>query len=192
VRPVVIFQTDGDELAILRQYSGPGRVPETLLRPFSLADVYHAAENSGATVYTVIPGPRLIGLSSDERLKRGLGILEAHDEFSRAAGGPPLTTPWRSLPVDFVNREVERLLARQKALAVLAELTGGWTQFLEDPSQAAGIYSRISSDITQRYVVGYYPTNKARDGSRRKVSVEVRGHPEYTLLGRKAYRAPKD
>ena len=192
VRPVVIFQTDGDELAILRQNSGPGKPPENLLRPFSLADVYHAAEGSGATVYTVIPGPRLIGLSSDERLKRGLGILEAHEEFARAAGAPPLTTPWRSLPVAFVNREVERLLARQKALAVLAELTGGWTQFLEDPSQAAGIYSRISSDIGQRYVVGYYPTNKARDGSRRKVSVGVRGRPDYTLLTRKAYRAPKD
>jgi VWFA-related protein len=192
VRPIVIFQTDGDELAILRGHSGAGRLPATLMRPFSLADVYHAAEHSGATVYSVIPGPRLIGLSKDEQLKRGVGILEAHDEVARAAGGPPLTTPWRALPVAFLQREVERLLVRQKALAGLAELTGGWTEFLEGPAQAAGIYSRISSDVVSRYVVGYYPTNKARDGARRKVSIEVRGHPEYTLLGRRSYRAPQE
>jgi VWFA-related protein len=191
VRPVVIFQTDGDELTILRRPGGEDRSP-LLRRPFSLADVYHAAEGSGATVYSVIPGPRLIGLSSDERLKRGLGMLEAQDLAASAAGGPPRATLWRSLPVAQIERQVERLHTTQKALAVLAELTGGWTQFLEDPSQAASIYSRISSDIGLRYVVGYYPTNKARDGARRKVSIEVRGHPEYTLLGRRAYRAPRD
>jgi hypothetical protein len=77
-------------------------------------------------------------------------------------------------------------------VAGLAALTGGWTEFLEDPSQAAGIYSRIASDVGSRYVVGYYPTNKARDGSRRRVSIEVRGHPEYVLVGRKSYRAPQE
>ncbi|HEX6184191.1 MAG TPA: VWA domain-containing protein [Pyrinomonadaceae bacterium] len=191
VRPVVVFQTDGDELTILRRPGGEDR-HSGLRRPFSLADVYRAAEISRATVYSVIPGPRLIGLSSGERLKRGLGILEAHDLAAQAAGAPPLTTPWRSLPVTFIEREVEKLHRMQKALALLAEMTGGWTSFLETPSQAAGIYSRISADIGHRYVVGYYPTNKARNGVHRKVNVEVRGHPEYTLIGRKSYRAPKD
>jgi VWFA-related protein len=191
VRPVVVFQTDGDELTILRRPGGEDR-SSTLRRPFSLADVYRAAELSRATVYSVIPGPRLIGLSSDERLKRGLGILEAQDLAAQAAGGPPRATLWRSLPVAQIERAVERLHTMQKALAVLAEMTGGWTAFLEAPSQAAEIYSRVSADIGHRYVVGYYPANKTRDGARRKVSVEVRGHPEYTLVGRKSYRAPKE
>jgi VWFA-related protein len=191
VRPVVVFQTDGDELTILRRPGGEDRSPN-LRRPFSLADVYRAAELSRATVYSVIPGPRLIGLSSDERLKRGLGILETHDLAAQAAGAPPPATPWRSLLVFQIEREVERLHRMQKALALLADMTGGWTAFLEAPSQAAGIYSRVWADIGHRYVVGYYPTNKARDGKQRKVSIEVRGHPEYTLVGRKSYRAPKD
>lgn len=192
VRPVVVFQTDGDELAILRRPGGGNRLPETLRRPYSLADVYRVAELSRATVYSVIPGPRLIGLPSGERLKRGRSMLEAHDEVARANGAPPLAIPWAALPVAQLEREVERLHATQAALAGLASLTGGWTEFLEDPSRAAAIYKRISSDVGSRYAVGYYPTNRARDGARRKVKIEVRGHPEYTLLGRTFYRAPKE
>jgi len=32
----------------------------------------------------------------------------------------------------------------------------------------------------------------APSGARGRLSVEVRGHPEYTLLGRRSYLAPKD
>jgi hypothetical protein len=78
----------------------------------------------------------------------------------------------------------------QQALAAVAPLSGGWTEFLEQPTQAQGIYSRIMSDISQRYIVGYYPTNKERDGKRRRMNFEVKGHPEYTILGRRSYFAP--
>jgi len=47
------------------------------------------------------------------------------------------------------------------------------------------------SDINERYIVGYYPTNKERDGKRRKITIEVKGHPDYTILGRRTYLAPK-
>ena len=72
----------------------------------------------------------------------------------------------------------------------LGTLTGGWADFLEEPAQAAAIYERIFADVGLRYVVGFYPTNKARDGGRRRMNIEVRGHPEYTVWGRKAYYAP--
>jgi hypothetical protein len=58
------------------------------------------------------------------------------------------------------------------------------------PSQASEIYARIFSDINRRYVVGYYPTNKQHDGKRRKINIEVKGHPEYLVMGRKSYYAP--
>jgi VWFA-related protein len=194
VRPVVIFQTDGDELAVLRLSAD---ADATLRRPFSLGDVYRAAEGSRATVYSVIPGPRLIGLPPDEQLKRSRKMIEARDEAmreaaGRASGGFWTPTHRRTLTVAEQQRYAEHTLLTQKALVGLAQLTGGWTEFLEQPSQAAEIYSLISADISSRYVVGYYPANKARDGARRKVSIEVRGHPEYTLLGRKSYRAPKE
>jgi hypothetical protein len=82
-------------------------------------------------------------------------------------------------------------LKGQAALAQLSKASGGWISFLEQPEQASAIYSKILSDINNRYVVGYYPTNKVHDGKRRKVSVEVRNHPEYLVWGRKSYIAPK-
>ena len=78
----------------------------------------------------------------------------------------------------------------QAALSGMAALTGGWTEFLERPEQAEGIYARIFTDINQRYIVGYYPTNKERDGKRRKIEFAVKGYPEYQIYGRRSYFAP--
>lgn len=78
----------------------------------------------------------------------------------------------------------------QTALAALAPRTGGWTEFLETPEQADGIYNRILADINHRYIVGYYPTNKAHDGSRRKIKFEIKSHLDYSVLGRLMYYAP--
>jgi len=77
------------------------------------------------------------------------------------------------------------------ALASLAKGTGAWADYLEQPEQANELYTRVLNDINRRYVIGYYPTNRTRDGKRRKVSIEVRGHPEYIVVGRKTYFAPQ-
>jgi len=98
---------------------------------------------------------------------------------------------WARTPPEALRYEVGVELKGQQALAVLATMTGGWTEFLEEPSQADENYSRIFSDINRRYIVGYYPTNKEHDGKRRKVNVEVRGHSEYIVMGRKSYYAPE-
>ena len=44
--------------------------------------------------------------------------------------------------------------------------------------------------MNRRYLVGYYPTNKEHDGKRRKLNITGRDHPEYIVMGRKAYYAP--
>jgi hypothetical protein len=92
----------------------------------------------------------------------------------------------REAPDQFVAFKVDCQLAMARA----ATISGGWTAFLEDPRQADTIYSRILADMNSRYVIGYYPTNKTRDGARRMVAVQVRNHPDYTVTGRKAYYAP--
>lgn len=84
----------------------------------------------------------------------------------------------------------QRTAKLQSALSAVAPLTGGWTEYLETPGQAEDIYARIFSDINQRYIVGYYPTNKERDGKRRKIEFKVKGHPEYQVYGRLSYFAP--
>jgi hypothetical protein len=195
-RPIVIFQTDGDELASLHDSPAPGFPPSDVApeafkaaflatqREFSIADVFREAERSRATVYTVVPGVRFIGLKPGEEKEKEKSLRRELDKDS-ALGS--LYVPARERWLQETIRVTQQ---QQTALDELSKLTGGWTKFLEEPSQAARIYASILSDIGQRYVVGFYPTNKARDGKRRRVQIEVRGHPEYTVWGRKAYYAP--
>ena len=87
------------------------------------------------------------------------------------------------------KRAVDTFVQGQAAADRVAELTGGWTSFLERPEQANEIYGRVLADINRRYVIGYYPTKKEMDGRLRRVKVEVRGHPGYVIQGRRSYYA---
>jgi len=177
LRPIVIFQTDGDELFSLRpSVPSPFGIPASSSfgpgqkESFSLLDVYHAIEKSRASVYTVIPSQGLIEAQNDRELK-------------------PVAEVFRKLKPDYVEWAA---LRRWEQLAAAGAAIGGWTAYLEKPKDAMDIYGRILDDINTRYLLGYYPTNKLRDGKRRTVMVEVKGHPEYSVSGRKSYIAPDD
>jgi VWFA-related protein len=219
-RPIIIFQTDGDEAEYLRNSIivpalPPDLPPELVAKiqyaieqkrqlqrssmtEFSLEDVYSEVERSRATIYTVVPGAKLIGLTPQQQL----ATVIAEDERSINEMLPTLSKEARKgflardeerkklQPIQVQRMRAEENAKLQEALAAVAPLSGGWTEFLEQPTQAQGIYSRIMSDISQRYIVGYYPTNKERDGKRRRMNFEVKNHPEYTILGRRSYFAP--
>lgn len=206
-RPIVIFQTDGDQLGFLKNspltsdFSTFGSDKkaaerwrkrfEELRVDFSLDDISRAAEKARATIYTVVPGHQLIGRPINEQIE----MVRAYLRESIVGLGPPPSRAGREQLESLLTDEklkpaAENQLKTQAALAAVATSTGGWTMFLEEPSQADSIYSSILADINRRYIVGYYPTNKQHDGSRRKVDVTVRDHPEYKVVGRKWYYAP--
>ncbi len=191
LRPIIIFQTDGDQLDKLK--GGGESNPYILQRSFSLTDLITTAEKARATIYSIIPGIRFIGLSEDEQLKRARTDFENRSESLAELRrlnnlpGRGSTTP----PDSFLKSYAALWLRMQLALAAIANHSGGWTDFLEQPDQANEVYARILNDINRRYIIGYYPTNRARDGKRRRVSIEVRGHPEYIVVGRKTYVAPQ-
>ena len=220
VRPIIIFQTDGDEAYFLRNpviqmtlpdglegdalvaaKSNIARHQERVSKEhteFSLDDVYHAVERSRATVYTVIPGLKLLGLSPESQLAKLMAdrrarIIELMKQIS-----PERQDKMKKVMSSETERnelinmawQAQRVEKLQAALSVVAGLTGGWTEFLETPEQADEIYSRIFSDINQRYIVGYYPTNKEHDGKRRKIDFQVKDHADYQVLGRRSYFAP--
>jgi Ca-activated chloride channel family protein len=65
---------------------------------------------------------------------------------------------------------------REKAINLinrLASETGGRAFFPESLSDLPKIAEEIVRDMRTQYVVGYYPTNKARDGSYRAIRVSV-------------------
>ena len=220
VRPIIIFQTDGDEAYFLRNPVVTIELPEGLdgqtlenaqrsvefykqglpkkQTEFSLDDVYRAVEKSRATLYTVVPGIKLTGLAPEVQFEKYIADEQArlNDMLKR------LKPEMRARFKDRVDRHdrnsdimrrytIGRIAKQQSALSVVATLTGGWTEYLETPEQAEDIYARIFSDINQRYIVGYYPTNKERDGKRRKIEFEIKGHPEYQVYGRRSYFAPE-
>jgi len=221
-RQIVVFQTDGDEVYRLRDSIIPPRVPpdlppetkqlaeqylanreQSLLLDqtvFTLADVYRTAEKSRATIYTVIPGFKLLGLNQGQQMERVKANIERgrdalwsrYSPEERARLKAEEDERWRPFSPANLQAKTAEAYKVQLALAALASRTGGWTDYLETPEQASTIYSRIFSDINQRYIIGYYPTNKEHDGKRRTIKVEVKEHPEYTIVGRRSYYAPSN
>jgi len=205
-RPIVIFQTDGDQLGFLQNspltsdFSDFGNDKkaaekwrkrfEELRVNFSLDDISRAAEKARATIYTVVPGHQLIGRPINEQIE----MVRAYLREIGGGFGPVSRTGREQLESLLTDEKLkpaaENQLKIQAALAAVSTSTGGWEIFLEEPSQADRIYSSILADIKRRYIVGYYPTNKEHDGKRRKVEVSVRDHPEYRVVGRKWYYAP--
>jgi VWFA-related protein len=188
-RPIIIFQTDGDEATLLEFISRSGK--QILSIPYGLDDIYKEVEHSRVKIYTVIPSDRLIGLSEDERMLRGRELLRKeartwNEKYNKFGPGARLREPSSD---DVTKFSIQTFVQGQMAASRVAALTGGWTEFLKKPEQAAGIYARILSDINSRYIVGYYPANKNRDGQLRKVRIEIRGHPEYSVHGRQSYYA---
>ena len=221
VRRIIIFQTDGDEAFYLRNPAlaltiPPGLQGEALKvaleqlafhqlsfsrkeTQFSLDDIYRAIERERATIYTVIPGVRLWDLPLEERLRKfnpgqlahtagWMGHLSKKDREKLIKR---IEKDNQNVDPIVVEANVDLMSKQQAVLAGVATISGGWADFLEVPEQADAIYSRIFSDINQRYIVGYYPTNKERDGKRRKIKFEIKGHPEYQVYGRRSYFAPE-
>jgi VWFA-related protein len=197
-RPIIIFQTDGDEAITLdlRLLSRSPAKPEAAdqrisIRPYSLDDIYAELERSRVKVYTIIPGERLIGIASDELLKRGRKMLSEqariwNERYNVFGPRAELPQPGSEASIRF---SIEMFVSCQVAAARVADLTGGWTEFMERPERAGEIYRRILSDINNRYIIGYYPTKKTRNGELRKIRIEVRGHSDYVLNGRRSYYA---
>lgn len=189
-RPIIIFQTDGDELNTLkkndkneRQIEIPSIRRSEHRKDFSLSDVLKATERSRATVYTIFPGMRYLGLSDAEQISRAAIELEQRFKlFDRPMPSAPSS--------HYLKRYAEMVAQRQLIFAGIAKFTGGWDEILETPAQANDVYNRILSNINERYVVGYYPTNEAKDGKRRVVRIELKSNSKYRVWGRKSYIAP--
>jgi len=196
---IIIFQGDGIHAMWLKPdnetpyrvsnttYGIPGlRVPREIpFAEFGFREVREAIESSRATIYSVITGLRVLGVSKEEQLARArLSLIELHKFYE-----------WKwieesKMPA-IVNidqfRELETLTAGQTAMFKVAELSGGFTSFLEKPEDAENVYSDIFTVIKNRYVIGHSPTNRNRDGKPRQLAIQVRNHPEFTVTGRKTY-----
>jgi len=78
-------------------------------------------------------------------------------------------------------------------LSELTELTGGRTFRVAGLNDLPDIASKISMELRNQYVLGYRPSNHARDGKWRKIKVRLRpphGLPPLEVFARSGYFAP--
>lgn len=98
--------------------------------------------------------------------------------------------------VGLLNQEEKRAARHaRKDLVTLATETGGAAFFPNSVEEVQAICGLIARDIRNQYVLAYYPTNMARDGSFRTVHVDVVNPPhangKLTVRTRLGYYAPK-
>ncbi len=101
--------------------------------------------------------------------------------------------------VDFCGLgEFERLAISKKLYEIadaemneLAKSSGGKVFPVADLSEARNAFRSVADEIGTKYTLGYYPSNEKRDGTYRKIKVEVAGLPKGTTLrAREGYTAP--
>jgi Ca-activated chloride channel homolog len=89
-----------------------------------------------------------------------------------------------------ISRELYSLARRE--MNDLARGSGGRSFEAATLADARAAFARVAADIGTQYSLGYYPTNKARDGKFRSIKLEVRGLREKTQIrARDGYYAPK-
>lgn len=72
----------------------------------------------------------------------------------------------------------------------MANDTGGRVIDVHNEKSLETAFDQISEELRSQYVLGYYPTNTKRDGTFRKIKVEVT-RPDTKILARKGYYAPE-
>jgi Ca-activated chloride channel family protein len=89
-----------------------------------------------------------------------------------------------------ISRELYNLARRE--MNDLAKGSGGRSFVAATLPDARAAFARVAADIGTLYSLGYYPTNKARDGKYRAIKLEVRGVKDKTeIRARDGYYAPK-
>jgi VWFA-related protein len=206
LRPVVIFQTDGDEFSYLKPESPELRKLNSMPRfqrlikkctdtsvweerPFSFENVKDSVSSRGATVYSIIVGPRVIGVPEKEVMPRvKQWFIDNNKLVRKTLRGYRYRDMWSESFIDNLPPLIPRFYAQwQTAMTELAGFSGGLTVFLEKADDAERIYDNILSTMGGRYVVGFYNKLESNSGKRRNLTIGIKGHPDYVVLSRKCF-----
>jgi VWFA-related protein len=73
----------------------------------------------------------------------------------------------------------------------LAQRSGGRNFEAASLQDARAAFVQVANEIGTQYSLGYYPSNKTRDGRYRQIKVELRGVKDANVRAREGYYAPK-
>ncbi len=94
---------------------------------------------------------------------------------------------------DFERLEISKSLYELAAseMQMMANASGGKVFPAADLSEARAAFQKVAQDIGTKYNLGYYPSNDKRDGTYRRIKIELKGIPAgATVRTREGYTAP--
>ena len=77
----------------------------------------------------------------------------------------------------------------RNTLALLAQESGGFFYRARKIEDLNGVYDQVINDLGKVYSLGYKPTNEKRDGSWRRVEIQLTSRPDLTARSRPGYYA---
>jgi len=90
-----------------------------------------------------------------------------------------------------INRELDRLyLTADSYLSELANKSGGHVLRADSLGSLPAAFAKIASELRTQYAIGYYPVDKKRDGTYRKIKVTTT-RKNTSVRARPGYRAPR-
>ncbi len=89
-----------------------------------------------------------------------------------------------------ISRQLYNLARRE--MDEMARSTGGRNFAAASLQEARAAFAQVANEIGTQYSLGYYPSNKTRDGRFRQIKVELRGVKDASVRARDGYYAPKE
>jgi VWFA-related protein len=84
-----------------------------------------------------------------------------------------------------------RALAAERRMEHLSEQTGGAVYVPKTTDQLDFAFDQIAADLSQQYVLSYYPSPEQHDGRLHKLELRVKSRNDVRIRARKVYYAPK-
>ena len=88
-----------------------------------------------------------------------------------------------------ISRKLYNLARRE--MNEMARASGGKNFAAASLGEARAALAQVANEIGTQYSLGYYPSNKTRDGRFRQIKVELRGVKDASVRARDGYYAPK-
>ena len=84
-----------------------------------------------------------------------------------------------------------RALAAERRMEQLTSQTGGAVYIPKTTDQLDNAFDQIAADLSQQYVLSYYPSADTRDGRVHLLDLRIKTRNDVRLRSRKGYYAPK-
>jgi VWFA-related protein len=188
---VISFDSDAD---LLSSFTDDRMMLERAIRRARIGGASASGPTGGNTPGTVFYDA--VYLACTDRLAQEAGrkalviLTDAQDTGSRMKVQDAIEAAQRTDTVVHVLL-ISDGFANTGAAKKLSDETGGRTIEVRNEKNLEQAFDQISEELRSQYLLGYYSTNTARDGSFRKLKVEST-RKDVDVLSRRGYYAPKN